>query len=109
MWRRENSWPYRESNSDPSVIQSVASRYPDYVIPAPECINTVTAIIIIIIISTDSAAGIATGCGLYDRVIVRSRIFHIVHTGSGSHLASYLMDTGSSFPGIKRPGREDDH
>jgi hypothetical protein len=23
----ENSWPYRDSNSDPSIIQSVASRY----------------------------------------------------------------------------------
>jgi hypothetical protein len=29
-WRRENSWPYRNSNSDPSVVQPVASRYTDY-------------------------------------------------------------------------------
>jgi hypothetical protein len=35
MWRRENSWPYRDSNSDPSVVQPVASRYTDYAIPAP--------------------------------------------------------------------------
>jgi hypothetical protein len=28
-WRRENSWPYRNSNSDPQVVQ------PDYAIPAP--------------------------------------------------------------------------
>jgi hypothetical protein len=34
--RRENSWPYRDSNSDPSVVQPVASRYTDYAIPAPQ-------------------------------------------------------------------------
>jgi hypothetical protein len=28
--RGENSWPYRDSYSDPSVVQSVASRYTDY-------------------------------------------------------------------------------
>jgi hypothetical protein len=33
--RRENSWPYRDSNSDSSVAQPVASRYTDYAIPAP--------------------------------------------------------------------------
>jgi hypothetical protein len=35
IWRTENSWPYRDSNSDPSVVQPVASRYTDYAIPAP--------------------------------------------------------------------------
>jgi hypothetical protein len=34
-WRRENSWRYRDSYSDPSVVQPVASRYIDYAIPAP--------------------------------------------------------------------------
>jgi hypothetical protein len=29
IWRREYSSPYRDSNSDPSVVQPVASRYPD--------------------------------------------------------------------------------
>jgi hypothetical protein len=34
-WRHgENSWHYRDSNSDPSVVQPVASRYTCYVIPA---------------------------------------------------------------------------
>jgi hypothetical protein len=33
-WRRENSWPYWDSSSDPSVVQPVASRYTDCVIPA---------------------------------------------------------------------------
>jgi hypothetical protein len=27
-WRRENSWPYWDSNSDPSAVQTLASRYP---------------------------------------------------------------------------------
>jgi hypothetical protein len=35
-WRRENSWPYRDSNF--SVAQPVASRYTDYAIPAPRMI-----------------------------------------------------------------------
>jgi hypothetical protein len=33
-WRRENSWPYRDSNSDPSVVQPVDSRYTDYAVAA---------------------------------------------------------------------------
>jgi hypothetical protein len=31
-WRGENSWPYRDSNTN---VQPVASRYTDYAIPAP--------------------------------------------------------------------------
>jgi hypothetical protein len=31
-WRRENSFPHRYSNSDPSVVQPVASRHTDYAI-----------------------------------------------------------------------------
>jgi hypothetical protein len=31
--RRENSWPYRNSNSDLSVMQPVAHHYTNYVIP----------------------------------------------------------------------------
>jgi hypothetical protein len=34
-WRKENSWPYRDSNSDPSVVQPVAIRYTDWAISAP--------------------------------------------------------------------------
>jgi hypothetical protein len=33
-WRRENSWPYWDSN--PLVVQSVATRYNNCAIPAPE-------------------------------------------------------------------------
>jgi hypothetical protein len=29
IWRSENSCPYRDSNSDPSVVQPVGSRYTD--------------------------------------------------------------------------------
>jgi hypothetical protein len=29
IWRSENSWPYRDSNSDLSVIQPVVTRYTD--------------------------------------------------------------------------------
>jgi hypothetical protein len=35
LWRRENSWPYRDSYSDPSVVQPVASCYIDRAIPGP--------------------------------------------------------------------------
>jgi hypothetical protein len=34
-WRTENSSPYRDSNSNPSVVQPVASRYTDYAIQTP--------------------------------------------------------------------------
>jgi hypothetical protein len=29
-WRRKNSWPYRDSNSELWVVQPVASRYTDW-------------------------------------------------------------------------------
>jgi hypothetical protein len=45
--RGENSWPYRESNSDPSVVQPIVNRYPDYAIPGSHrvyvrCYNLLT-------------------------------------------------------------------
>jgi hypothetical protein len=33
--REENSWTYRDSHSNLSVVQPVASRYTDYAIQAP--------------------------------------------------------------------------
>jgi hypothetical protein len=33
-WRKENSWTYRNSNSEPSVVQPAASRYTVCAIPA---------------------------------------------------------------------------
>jgi hypothetical protein len=38
-----------------------------------------------------------------------SSLHHRVQNGSGAHAASYPMGTRSSFPGVKRPGREADH
>jgi hypothetical protein len=35
MWRIENSYSHRDSKSDPLIVQSVASRYTDYAVPAP--------------------------------------------------------------------------
>jgi hypothetical protein len=32
--RGENSWPYPDSNSDPSVVEPATSRYTDWAIPA---------------------------------------------------------------------------
>jgi hypothetical protein len=32
-WRRQNYWPYRDSNSDPSVMKPVDSRCTDYATP----------------------------------------------------------------------------
>jgi hypothetical protein len=34
-WRREDSWSYLDSNSNPSLVQRVASRFTDCAIPAP--------------------------------------------------------------------------
>jgi hypothetical protein len=36
-------------------------------------------------------------------------LFYSVQTSSGAHPASNPIDSGGSFPGIKRPGREADH
>jgi hypothetical protein len=32
-WRKENSWTYRDSNSEISVVQPLPGRYTDYAIP----------------------------------------------------------------------------
>ena len=59
----------------------------------------------------DVSAGIETLYGL-DGPGIESRlgeeIFRTRQTGPGSHQASYTIGTGS-FPGVKRPGRDDDH
>jgi hypothetical protein len=33
--KKKNVWPYWDSNSDPSVVKLVTSRYTDWAIPAP--------------------------------------------------------------------------
>jgi len=42
------------------------------------------------------------------RIPVGARFSAPVHTGPGTHPASYTMGTGS-LPGVKRPGRGVDH
>jgi hypothetical protein len=49
-----------------------------------------------------------------DRASIPSRdrefcVRHCIQSGSGAHPASCLVGTGGFFPGLKRPGREDDH
>jgi hypothetical protein len=69
------------------------------------------------VISRDSLVGIATGYGLDDQGggssspgrVKKFSLLHVVQTGSGVHPTSYKMGTGSSFPGVKRQGREADH
>jgi hypothetical protein len=48
MWRGEKSHPYRESNSDPSVVRSVVSRCTDCAIPA---LHIIIIIIILLVIT----------------------------------------------------------
>jgi hypothetical protein len=38
-WRRENSCPYRDSKSDPSIVQPVAIRYTDSAILFPSILG----------------------------------------------------------------------
>jgi hypothetical protein len=59
----------------------------------------------------DGAVGVASGYGLDDRCVgvrfpVGSRIFSSPRRrdGSGTHSASYLMVTGSTYPGGKAAG-----
>jgi len=67
--------------------------------------------------SLNSSVGIAIGYGLDDRMIGFSfpagagnfSLRHRVQTGSRAHPASYSVDSGGSFPGLKWPGREADH
>jgi hypothetical protein len=65
----------------------------------------------------DSSVGIALGHGPDDR---GSRVrfpagagnfslHHRIKNGSEAHPASYPVGNKSSFPGVKRPGREADH
>jgi hypothetical protein len=66
--------------------------------------------------SWDGAVGTATG----NRLTAEGSEFeprkgqevsplHVVQTDSGAHPASYLMDTGGSFPRVKWTVREADH
>ena len=62
-------------------------------------------------VGRDSVVGIATRYGL-DGPDIESwwgaRFSALDQTGPGAHPDSYTMGTGS-LPGVKRPGRDDDH
>jgi len=51
-----------------------------------------------------SVQRLATGWTVRDRIPVGAGFSAPVHTGPGTHPASYTMGT-ESFPGVKRPGR----
>jgi hypothetical protein len=62
--------------------------------------------------SRDSSVGIATGWTVGAQFPARERdysLLHSVQTGSGVHPASYPMDTGALYPGVKPPVHEADH
>jgi hypothetical protein len=54
-------------------------------------------------------AGQPGGGSLSPGRVKKFSLLHIVQTGSRFHPTSYKMDTGGSFPGVKRQGREVDH
>ena len=54
---------------------------------------------------SDSLRAGRSGVGIPVEAIFSAR----VQTGPGAHPASYTMGTGSSFPGVKRPGSGVDH
>jgi hypothetical protein len=57
--------------------------------------------------------GVARGYKLDDHGSIfgggRASLLHSVETDSESHPPFYLVSTGGSFPGVKRPKREADH
>jgi hypothetical protein len=48
MCRGENSCPYQDSNSDPLVIQPIASHYTDCALPAPKWVDKFDLMIILL-------------------------------------------------------------
>lgn len=49
--------------------------------------------------------------GIWVPIPVRVREYYLssIQPGFGAHLASFPVDTGHLFAGLKRPGRESDH
>ena len=45
---------------------------------------------------------------LGDQILVGARFYTFIKTGSGAQSSSYTMGT-RSFPGVKQPGRGNDH
>jgi hypothetical protein len=73
-WRKENSWPYRDSISDPTFVQLVLSRYIDCAIAAP-CLVSCTK----------------TKYGLLNSVVVTGRMTMITPWFPCLSLSLYLL------------------
>jgi hypothetical protein len=84
-WRREKSRPYRDSNADPLVVHSVASRYTVCALPTGISPSVERR-------ATDWMVGVRIPAGARDRSLL-----HSVQTGCGAHPTSYSVDTGAFF------------
>jgi hypothetical protein len=92
----------RDSNSEPSVVQPVASRYTDW---ANITVNNWSRGS-----SVDMAMSLGWTTGILFPAEARDIYFlYSVQSGSGAQLASCLMVPGVLSPWVKRPGRGADH
>jgi hypothetical protein len=78
--------PGRDSNRTP----------PEY---KPEVLQLQPYCSLLLLVGQDISVGIATGYETHGRGTILGK--GSVQTGSGVHPASYTMDTGSSFSGVK--------
>jgi hypothetical protein len=111
----ENSWPYRDSNYNSSVVQPVTGRYTDCEIPAAYWSSSTlnyTCTYISREKHRSNIGGLSCYCeGLWDgQPWFDSRpkqVLYFLH--SVAQPASYSMSTGGPKPAVKWPGREAYH
>jgi hypothetical protein len=61
-WKWENSWPYRDSTSDPSVVQSVASRYTVYSSSSISSSSSSSNSILLVVVGSSSSSSSSNSC-----------------------------------------------